>query len=72
MEYKEIKNHYIETVEKLIKEGKLFIITETDNKGRIGGSKIITAGDNTAIVRFLVKQELNKIPKWVRKLWKIH
>jgi hypothetical protein len=64
-------NPYIVEVEKMVDEGRLIILAELDFKKRIGGGKIIATEEQAKVVRYLVNKELRKIPKWVRKLWKI-
>jgi hypothetical protein len=66
------QNKYIEAVELLLKENKVVCITETDGKGRIGGHKIISNYEQGRIIKFLVNQEINKIPKWIRKLYRVN
>jgi len=59
-------------LEQLLNEGKVFSMTLTDPNGRIGGTTFVGRLETFQALKYMLQKELNKIPKWIRKIYKLN
>ena len=61
-----------QSIKKYLLDGGMLMIAGLDYKGRIAEGFISCAVRQKQVVDLLVKQELRKIPKIIRWIWKIN